>query len=65
MFGKSPELLQRLSECSEENSVVSDLFVALFYLPTLHLHEYGRLLLKLGTCFEVVRRINTDYVFRL
>ncbi|XP_037552375.1 alsin [Nematolebias whitei] len=53
MFGKSPELLQRLSECSEENPVVSDLFVALFYLPSLHLHEYGRLLLKLGTCFEV------------
>uniref|UniRef100_A0A3B5MUK6 Alsin Rho guanine nucleotide exchange factor ALS2 b n=1 Tax=Xiphophorus couchianus TaxID=32473 RepID=A0A3B5MUK6_9TELE len=53
IFGKSPELLQRLSECSEENTVTSDLLVALFYLPTQHLHEYGRLLLKLATCFEV------------
>ncbi|XP_014847120.1 PREDICTED: alsin isoform X1 [Poecilia mexicana] len=53
VFGKSPELLQRLSECSEENTATSDLLVALFYLPTQHLHEYGRLLLKLATCFEV------------
>uniref|UniRef100_A0A4W6DLD4 Alsin Rho guanine nucleotide exchange factor ALS2 n=1 Tax=Lates calcarifer TaxID=8187 RepID=A0A4W6DLD4_LATCA len=52
-FGKSPELLQRLSECSEENPTMADLLVALFYLPTRHLHEYGRLLLKLATCFEV------------
>ncbi|XP_070786549.1 alsin [Enoplosus armatus] len=52
-FGKSPELLQRLSECSEENPAMADLLVALFYLPTRHLHEYGRLLLKLATCFEV------------
>lgn len=33
---------------------MSDLLMALFYLPTRHLHEYGRLLLKLATCFEVV-----------
>ncbi|XP_036946531.1 alsin [Acanthopagrus latus] len=52
-FGKSPELLQKLSECSEENPSMSDLLMALFYLPTRHLHEYGRLLLKLATCFEV------------
>ncbi|XP_044043774.1 alsin isoform X4 [Siniperca chuatsi] len=52
-FGKSPELLQRLSECSEDNPAMADLLVALFYLPTRHLHEYGRLLLKLATCFEV------------
>ncbi|XP_073351569.1 alsin [Pagrus major] len=52
-FGKSPELLQKLSECSEENPAMSDLLMALFYLPTRHLHEYGRLLLKLATCFEV------------
>ncbi|XP_056286802.1 alsin isoform X2 [Pseudoliparis swirei] len=52
-FGKSPELLKRLSECSEENPAMADLLVALFYLPTRHLHEYGRLLLKLATCFEV------------
>ncbi|KAM8904610.1 alsin isoform 2-T2 [Spinachia spinachia] len=52
-FGKSPELLKRLSECSEENPTMADLLVALFYLPTRHLHEYARLLLKLVTCFEV------------
>uniref|UniRef100_A0AAQ6IBX4 VPS9 domain-containing protein n=1 Tax=Anabas testudineus TaxID=64144 RepID=A0AAQ6IBX4_ANATE len=52
-FGKGPELLQRLSECSEENPSMADLLVALFYLPARHLHEYDRLLLKLGTCFEV------------
>ncbi|XP_026157539.1 alsin isoform X2 [Mastacembelus armatus] len=52
-FGKSPELLQRLSECSEENPPMADLLVALFYLPTRHVHEYSRLLLKLATCFEV------------
>ncbi|XP_037617894.1 alsin isoform X2 [Sebastes umbrosus] len=52
-FGKSPELLKRLSECSEENPTMADLLVALFYLPIRHLHEYGRLLLKLATCFEV------------
>ncbi|XP_074520358.1 alsin isoform X2 [Halichoeres trimaculatus] len=52
-FGKSPELLQKLSECSEENPAMADLLVALFYLPSRHLHEYGRLLLKLATCFEV------------
>lgn len=52
-FGKSAELLQKLSECSEENLTMADLLVALFYLPTPHLHEYSRLLLKLATCFEV------------
>uniref|UniRef100_A0A8C9Z812 Alsin Rho guanine nucleotide exchange factor ALS2 n=1 Tax=Sander lucioperca TaxID=283035 RepID=A0A8C9Z812_SANLU len=52
-FGKSPELLKRLSECSEENPSMADLLVALFFLPTRHPHEYGRLLLKLATCFEV------------
>ncbi|XP_045063859.1 alsin isoform X1 [Coregonus clupeaformis] len=52
-FGKCPELLQRLAESSEENIPLSELLVALFYLPMRHLHEYGRLLLKLGTCFEV------------
>uniref|UniRef100_A0A665SZJ7 VPS9 domain-containing protein n=1 Tax=Echeneis naucrates TaxID=173247 RepID=A0A665SZJ7_ECHNA len=39
-FGKTPELLQRLSECSEENPTMADLLVALFYLPTRHIHEY-------------------------
>lgn len=36
---------------------MADLLVALFYLPTRHLHEYSRLLLKLATCFEVVGRL--------
>ncbi|XP_008323300.1 alsin isoform X3 [Cynoglossus semilaevis] len=58
VFGKSPELLQKLSECSEENAAVADLLLALFYLPTHHLNEYSRLLLKLGTCFEV---FSSDY----
>lgn len=58
-FGKSPELLQRLAECSEENPSMADLLVALFSLPTRHLHEYGRLLLKLATCFEVVSESDT------
>ncbi|CAG5933897.1 unnamed protein product [Menidia menidia] len=52
-FGKSPELLQRLSECGEENPAMADLLSAIFYLPVHHLHHYGRLLLKLATCFEV------------
>ncbi|XP_028277552.1 alsin isoform X2 [Parambassis ranga] len=57
-FGKSPELLQKLSECSEENPTMADLLVTLFYLPSRHLQEYGRLLLKLATCFEVC---SSDY----
>ena len=38
---------------------MADLLGALFYLPTRHMHEYGRLLLKLATCFEVVGQTNT------
>lgn len=38
---------------------MADLLVVLFSLPTRHLHEYGRLLLKLATCFEVVSELNT------
>nr|XP_057908425.1 alsin isoform X2 [Doryrhamphus excisus] len=52
-FGKNPELLQRLAETTEENLAMVDIFVALFCLPVHHLREYGRLLLKLATCFEV------------
>uniref|UniRef100_A0A3Q4MSH2 Alsin Rho guanine nucleotide exchange factor ALS2 b n=1 Tax=Neolamprologus brichardi TaxID=32507 RepID=A0A3Q4MSH2_NEOBR len=58
LFGKSPELLQKLSECGEENLTTADLLVVLFYLPSRHLHEYSRLLLKLATCFEVC---STEY----
>lgn len=60
LFGKSPELLQKLSECGEENLTTADLLVVLFYLPSRHLHEYSRLLLKLATCFEVVGGRNTS-----
>ncbi|XP_033866344.3 alsin-like [Acipenser ruthenus] len=52
-FGKSPELLQRLAETNDESVPFSDLLLALFDLPIRHLHEYGRVLLKLATCFEV------------
>lgn len=53
IFGKSPELLQNLAERSEDNPTMADFLVALFYLPTCHLQEHCRLLLKLATCFEV------------
>ncbi|XP_077573347.1 alsin isoform X2 [Stigmatopora nigra] len=53
LFGKSPELLQRLGEFNEGNLTVVELLVALFCLPTIHPQDYGRLLLKLATCFEV------------
>ncbi|CAL8291222.1 unnamed protein product [Lota lota] len=53
LFGKTPEPLQRLAESVEEGTAVADLLGALFHLPLGHLAEYGRLLLKLATCFEV------------
>ncbi|XP_034030779.1 alsin isoform X2 [Thalassophryne amazonica] len=53
VFGKSPDLLQKLTESNEENPVIADLLVVLFNLPSHHLHEYGQVLLKLATCFEV------------
>ncbi|XP_039613756.1 alsin [Polypterus senegalus] len=52
-FGKSPELLQRLSETNDEGAPLADLLATLFYLPVRHLHDYGTILLKLATCFEV------------
>ncbi|XP_018581173.1 alsin isoform X3 [Scleropages formosus] len=52
-FGKSLECVQQLLESGEENAPSSDLLVSLFSLPVRHLHDYGRLLLKLATCFEV------------
>lgn len=54
MFGKGAEVVQRLSECSEEGLPLADVLPHLFYLPIKHLNEYGRLLLKLATCYEVV-----------
>ncbi|XP_051567672.1 alsin-like isoform X2 [Myxocyprinus asiaticus] len=53
VFGKGAEVVQRLSECSEEGLPLADNLAHLFYLPLMHLHEYGRLLLKLATCYEV------------
>ncbi|XP_066542491.1 alsin isoform X2 [Hoplias malabaricus] len=52
-FGKKLELVQKLIELKEKNVLPSDLLQNLFYMPLQHLHEYGRLLLKLATCFEV------------
>ncbi|CAL8308679.1 unnamed protein product [Merluccius merluccius] len=52
-FGKTPEPLHRLGESAEEGAPVADLLAALFHLPLGHLAEYGRLLLKVATCFEV------------
>uniref|UniRef100_A0A672T066 Alsin Rho guanine nucleotide exchange factor ALS2 n=1 Tax=Sinocyclocheilus grahami TaxID=75366 RepID=A0A672T066_SINGR len=53
VFGKGAEVVQKLSKCSEEGLPLSDILAHLFYLPIKHLHEYGRLLLKLATCYEV------------
>uniref|UniRef100_A0AAR2ILX6 VPS9 domain-containing protein n=1 Tax=Pygocentrus nattereri TaxID=42514 RepID=A0AAR2ILX6_PYGNA len=43
----------KLSECCEDGATLADVLINLFYLPVRHLHEYGRLLLKLATCYEV------------
>ncbi|RXN33518.1 alsin-like isoform X1 [Labeo rohita] len=53
VFGKGAEVVQKLSKCSEEGLPLADILAHLFYLPIKHLHEYGRLLLKLATCYEV------------
>ncbi|XP_030636935.1 alsin [Chanos chanos] len=53
VFGKGSEVVQKLAECSEEGMSVAEALASLFYVPIGHLHEYGRLLLKLATCFEV------------
>ncbi|XP_052414804.1 alsin-like isoform X1 [Carassius gibelio] len=53
VFGKGAELVQKLSDCCEEGLPLADILAHLFYLPIKHLHEYGRLLLKLATCYEV------------
>uniref|UniRef100_A0A8C4Z9M6 Alsin Rho guanine nucleotide exchange factor ALS2 n=1 Tax=Gadus morhua TaxID=8049 RepID=A0A8C4Z9M6_GADMO len=52
VFGKTLDPLLRLSESPEEGPA-SDHLMALFALPLGHLGEYGRLLLKLATCYEV------------
>lgn len=53
-FGKGAEVVQKLSECCEDGAMLADILTHLFYLPVRHLHEYGHLLLKLATCYEVV-----------
>lgn len=54
VFGKGGEVVQRLAECSEEGLPLADVLAHLFYLPIKHLHEYGRVLLKLSSCYEMV-----------
>ncbi|KAI4876025.1 hypothetical protein NFI96_002868 [Prochilodus magdalenae] len=53
VFGKGAEVVQKLSECCEDGAMLADILIHLFYLPIRHLHEYGHLLLKLATCYEV------------
>uniref|UniRef100_A0A4W4FDB9 Alsin-like PH-like domain-containing protein n=1 Tax=Electrophorus electricus TaxID=8005 RepID=A0A4W4FDB9_ELEEL len=52
VFGKGAELVHKLSECTEEAASMTEVLTHLFYLPIRHLHEYGRLLLKLAVCYE-------------
>ncbi|XP_028835447.1 alsin isoform X2 [Denticeps clupeoides] len=53
VFGKGCDVLLRLVESTDENTGAAELLLSLFYLPTQHLQEYSRLLLKLATCYEV------------
>uniref|UniRef100_A0A8B9M0G4 Alsin Rho guanine nucleotide exchange factor ALS2 b n=1 Tax=Astyanax mexicanus TaxID=7994 RepID=A0A8B9M0G4_ASTMX len=53
VFGKGAEVVQKLSEGCEDGAMLADILSHLFYLPVRHLHEYGHLLLKLATCYEV------------
>ncbi|XP_072539652.1 alsin [Salminus brasiliensis] len=53
VFGKGAEVVQKLSEGCEDGAILPDILTHLFYLPVRHLHEYGHLLLKLATCYEV------------
>ncbi|KAM4697842.1 alsin [Rhinophrynus dorsalis] len=52
-FSKNQELLQSLCVVKEEGSSMTDMLNSLFFSPISRLHEYARLLLKLGMCFEV------------
>ncbi|XP_030642141.1 alsin [Chanos chanos] len=53
VYGKKLEQLQDVLEVKEKNVSQSDVLANLFYLPLQHLHEYGKLLLRLSTCFDV------------
>lgn len=53
-LNKNQELLQDLSEVTDENTQLVEILNTLFFLPTRRLHNYAKVLLKLATCFEVV-----------
>ncbi|XP_023391782.1 alsin isoform X2 [Pteropus vampyrus] len=53
-LNKNQELLQGLSEVTDENTQLVEILNTLFFLPTRRLHNYAKVLLKLATCFEVV-----------
>lgn len=53
-LGTQHTLLSSL--CVSEKSAKEDVdLVLLFYRPLQQLHQYSRVLLKLATCFDVVR----------
>ncbi|XP_036277445.1 alsin isoform X8 [Pipistrellus kuhlii] len=52
-LNKNQELLQDLSEVTDENMQLIEILNTLFFLPTRRLHNYAEVLLKLATCFEV------------
>ncbi|XP_035878955.1 alsin isoform X3 [Phyllostomus discolor] len=52
-LNKNQELLQDLSEVTDENTQLIEILNTLFFLPTRRLHNYAEVLLKLATCFEV------------
>lgn len=58
-LNKNQELLQDLSEVTDENIQLIEILNTLFFLPTRRLHNYAEVLLKLATCFEVVSPIYT------
>ncbi|XP_053328215.1 alsin [Spea bombifrons] len=52
-LGKNHELLQSFCEMKGENIPLLETLNSIFFSPLSRLHEYARLLLKLGMCFEV------------
>ncbi|KAM8933574.1 alsin isoform 2-T2 [Pelodytes ibericus] len=52
-FSRNLELVQSLCEHKRENMPLSETLNSFFFFPMSRLHEYARLLLKLGMCFEV------------
>ncbi|XP_016064341.1 PREDICTED: alsin isoform X3 [Miniopterus natalensis] len=67
-LNKNQELLQDLSEVTDENIQLIEILNTLFFLPTRRLHNYAKVLLKLATCFEVEKegsRIHTGLLENL